>query len=277
MKRFLYLVSLLAFFACQNNEKAAKEELQKAQTLYENHEYSGSKQVLDSLKVKYPKEFPVLKEGQFLRKEIELAEQNRNLMFCDSLLKIKTIEVEPLKKDFIFEKDPEYEDIGKYIYKTQRIENNVQKSYLRSGVNELGEMFISSIYYGGKPIKHTALKVSVKNGEYAETESIAPDGSNNYSFTDGGMTTETVTYINGKDNGVILFIYNQAKEPIKVSYLGEKEVSITLSENDKAAIVKTYDLSSTLLEIERLKKEIRIAEAKIAYLKEKMETQTTEK
>ncbi len=272
MKHLFYLAILLLFISCENKEQKAREVLSKAQEQYNRQEYFGAKQTLDSLKIKYPKEFPVLKEGQFLFKKVELAEQTRNLHYCDSMIQVKMPEVEPLKKDFIYERDTAYEETGKYIYKTQRIELNVQRCYIRSGVSESGEMFLSSVYYGSKPIKHEALRVSSKGDEYAQTNTIPPDGSNNYSFTDGGMTTETVTYTGGNDNGVILFIYNkaQAKNPVTATYVGEKNISIAMSEADKTVVMKTYDLSAALLEIEKLKKDKKTAEIKIAYLQEKM-------
>ena len=266
MKQFICILGLFLLFSCNNQEEKARQELQKAQNMYNIQEYFGARQTLDSLKIKYPKEFPVLKEGQLLIKKIELAEQTRNLRYCDSLLIDRNIEFESLKKDFIFEKDTVYEEIGKYIHKSQKIELNVQKSYIRSGVFETGDMFISSVYYGAKPIKHTALKINAKSGEYAQTEAIPHDGGNNYSFIDGGMTTETVTYSKGKDNGVILFIYNKIKEPVTATYIGERNISITMSNSDKTAITAAYNLSVTLSDIERLKKESKIAQAKIDYL-----------
>ena len=269
MKHILYVMALLLFLSCENQEKKARIELQKAQSMYDRKEYAGAKRTLDSLKINYPKEFPVLRERQALIKKIELAEQTRNLLHCDSLLQCKWVELDENKKNFIFEKDTAYEDIGKYIHKTQQIEANLQKSYIRSGVNELGEMFITSIYYSSRPNKHTALKVSAKGGEYAQTESIPHDGGNNYTFTDEGMHTEAVTYTKDKDNGAILFIYDRVKEPITATYIGDKEITITMSNADKVAVVETYNLSITLSDIEKLKKEINIAQAKIDYLNER--------
>jgi hypothetical protein len=266
MKRFYYLLLLSLLVACNNQERSAREELQKAQDFYDKQEYFSARQTLDTLKIMYPKAFPVLKEGQQLVKKIEFALQTRNLQYCDSMIPVKQAEAEPLKKGFIFEKDAEYEDIGKYVCQTQSIERNVQKSYIRSFVNESGEMTLCSVYYGLKPIRHTALRVSTGTGESAQTEAVAPDGANNYTFTDGGMTTETVSYAKGKDNGVILFIYNRSKENIKAVFSGEKEIAYTVSDADKTALIKTYDLAVALSEIEKLKKEREIARLKLEYL-----------
>lgn len=271
MKHVFYSLGLILLFACNNQEKEARMLLDEARMQYAKQEYLTAKQYLDSLKVAYPKEFSVQRERQALVKEIEYAEQTRNLMYCDSLLTIREPEVEVLKKNFIFEQDTAYEATGKYVHKSQRIERNVQRSYLRANVQENGELLLASVYYGAKPIKHTALKASLKGGEYAQTEPVTYDGANNYSFTDGGMTTEIVSYSKGKDNGVAAFIGNhQTKELIRLSFLGDREYVTTLFAADKEAISACYRLSLGILEVERLKKEKQIAQTKIEYLKEKM-------
>lgn len=271
MRPIIFLFSLALFFSCNSKEKEARALLEEARSLYDSSEYIGAKLLLDSLKTTYTKEFPVQRERQALVKEIELSEQNRNLLYCDSLLSIKVPEAETLKKEFIFEQDTAYEATGKYLYKTQSVEQNIQRSYLRSTVNEKGEMLLFSVYYGGKALRHAALKVSLRGGEYAQTESIPFDGGNNYTFTDGGMITETVTYAHGKDNGAIAFIANyEGKEAIKLSYLGDREYTTTLSSVNQKAISATYRLAIALSEVEELKKQRTIALAKIDYLKERM-------
>ncbi len=269
MKKILCLLCLFTLFSCSNQDEKAKKELEKARLYYEKQEFLAARQTLDSLKVKYPKAYPVLKEGLQLMREVKLAEQKRNLAYADSMLIIKSAEAESLKKDFIFEKDKTYDDTGKYIYKQQAAERGYQRSYIRSGVNEFGEMYIASVYYGGVPIKHTSLKVSSKDGEYTETATIPYDGGTNYSFTDGGMTTETVTYLGEKGRDVALFIYNHQKEPLKASYLGGKSYSIQISDTDKKAMAATYDLATVLSDIERFKKEIKTAKLKSEYFEVK--------
>jgi hypothetical protein len=252
MKKFFYLLLVSAFFSCNNQEKAAREVLQKAQDLYDRQAYLSARQTLDSLKINFPKVFPVLKERQLLIEKIEYATQTRNLLYCDSMLLVKQAEAELLKKGFVFEKDPEYDDIGKYLCESQSIEKNLQRTYIRSSVNELGEMTLSSIYCGSRPVQHVALRVSIVAGEFAQTETVAPDGANNYSFSDGGMTTETVSYAKGRDNGVTAFIYGRHRENIRASLLGDREIAFAISLADKDALVKTCDLATVLSEIKKL-------------------------
>ena len=84
-------------------------------------------------------------------RQVEVKEAERNIAFCDSLLPIKLEEVEGLKKGFAFEKDSVYEEIGNYIWKQQTIERNVQRCYVRCGVNEEGEMYLAAYITADAP------------------------------------------------------------------------------------------------------------------------------
>ena len=151
MKKLAICITLIAAIltGCNGDEKAAQARLDKARAMYENNEFFGAKNEIDSIRTLYPKEVKVLKQGLTLMRQVEVKEAERNIAFCDSLLPIKLEEVEGLKKGFAFEKDSVYEEIGNYIWKQQTIERNVQRCYVRCGVNEEGEMYLASVYYGG--------------------------------------------------------------------------------------------------------------------------------
>ena len=122
----------------------------------------------------------MLRQALTLMRQVELKEAERNIAFCDSLLPIKQEELVGLKAGFVFEKDSAYEEIGNYIWKRQTIERNVQRCYVRCGVNEEGEMYLASVFYGGKPIEHTSIRLSTKDGQEAETPTIPLHGPKNY-------------------------------------------------------------------------------------------------
>jgi len=170
MKKLAICITLIAAIltGCNGDEKAAQARLDKARAMYENNEFFGAKNEIDSIRALYPKEVKVLKQGLTLMRQVEVKEAERNIAFCDSLLPIKLEEVEGLKKGFAFEKDSVYEEIGNYIWKQQTIERNVQRCYVRCGVNEEGEMYLASVYYGGRPIEHTGIKLSLKEYQIME-------------------------------------------------------------------------------------------------------------
>jgi len=270
-----YLMCLLfIFIACNSNKKQATAYLADAQKLYEQGEYTSSKNHIDSIKILFPKEFEVQKQGLRLRRQVEMKEQERNLNFCDSMLTVRLAQAEIMKSGFLFEKDTAYDDLGKYVDKSQRVEAKVQTSYIRTNVNELGEILFSSVYYGSRPIHHSRLKVSKANGEFAETEIIPYDGGMNYSFVDGGMTTEVVTYTKGKDNGVIQFIYNNKDAALKAEYFGTVNYAFTLSAADKNVLAKTFDFAVVLSDIGKLQKEKEKSSQRLEYFESKLKGET---
>ena len=271
MKKIIYICFLALWaISCNNDSKFAENLLNEAKTRYESKEYATSKLYLDSLKATYPKEVKVLREALQLMRKVDLEEQTRNFNDCDSMLMVYQSKADFLTKNFIFEKDANYDEIGKYISKQQKIENNVQKSYIRCSVNERGEMYLASVYYGANPINHSQLKISTPDGIYTETENIPRDGGLNYSFKDLGATTEIVTYMKGKDGDVIQFICNHYNEKLKAEYLGgNKTYSFQIAPNDKNAVVEINELATILSDIYRLKKEIQKAQGRIEYLKPK--------
>ena len=271
-KKEILIVLLLFIIACNSNKKQSIAYLENIQKLYDQGEYAQAKDRLDSIKMLFPKEFEIQKQGLQLRRRIEVGEQERNLNFCDSLLKIRLSEAETMKSGFVFEKDPKYDEVGKYIDKSQQIEAKLQSSYIRTHVNERGEILLYSVYYGSRPIHHSRLKVSKSNGEYAETQLIPYDGGLNYSFVDGGMTTEIVTYTQGKDAGVIQFIYNNKDAALKAEYLGSRKekYTFTISPSDKNVLVKIFDFAAVLSDIDKLKKEKEKSSQRLKYLEEKL-------
>ena len=268
-KEYLFLL-LLFFIACNSDKKQAEVYLESAQKLYEQGDYISAKSNLDSIKILFPKEFEVQKQGLELKRRIEIKEQEIHLIFCDSMLNVRLAEAENMKSGFVFEKNPEYDEFGKYIDKNQRLETKLESSYIRTNVNEIGEIRLYSVYYGNHPVRHTRLKVSKSNGEYAETQNIPQDGGMNYSFVDLGMTTEVVTYNKGKDNGVIQFIYNNKTSALKAEYIGREKYSFTISSADKNVLVKTFDFALVLSDIEKLKKEKEKSSQRLEYLNYKL-------
>lgn len=276
MKRILMSVTLVAFLlvGCNGDEKAAQARLDKARAMYENDELFGAKNEIDSIRTLYPKEVKVLRQGLTLTRLIEKREAERNIAYCDSLLPIKLEEVEDLKKGFVFEKDTVYEEIGNYIWKQQTIERNLQRCYVRCGVSEKGEMYLASVYYGGRSIEHTGIKLSVKDKEkgeqFATTASIPYDGGLNYRFKDMGSTTEVVTYKGDHCVDAVKFIYENASDRIKVEYTGGNPYIIYMADADKKAIVTTFDLATVLSDISTMTTLKEKSEKKIAYLNSKL-------
>ena len=272
MKKSAICIALAAvtLTGCNNDEKKAQARLDSARNMYERNELFAAKSEIDSIRILYPKEFKVIREGLTLMRQVEQKEAERNLAFCDSLIPIRQQELEGLKKGFNLEKDSAYNEIGNYVSKQQTIERNIQRCYIRSGVNEKGEMYLASVYFGANPLNHTGIKLSTKDGLFAETPAIPYDGGLNYRFKDLGNTTEVVTYQGEKCEDVVKFIFANQKERIKVEYTGGKPYVLYIADADKKAIASTYELATVLSDIEKLTKEKEKAIKKLAYLEKKL-------
>lgn len=272
MKKTAICIALMAavLAGCNGDEKAAQARLDNARAMYESNELFGAKNEIDSIRALYPKEVKVLKQGLELMRQVEMKEAERNIAFCDSLMPVKLQEVEELRKGFVFEKDSVYEEIGNFIWKQQTVERNVQRCYVRCGVNEKGEIYLASVYFGARPIDHTGIKLSTKDGQIAETTPIPYDGGLNYHFKDMGNTTEVVTYKAEKGIDAAKFIYDNEKQRIKVDYTGGKPYSLVMADGDKLAIVKTYNLATVLSDIESMNKLKAKSLKKVDYLKNKL-------
>ena len=266
----LIAVATLLLAGC-GKTKEARAHLAEAKRMYENQNYEAAKQAIDSIRLNYPSEIAVLKESLTLMRLVERGESERNIAYCDSLMPIRLEEAEKLKKGFKLEKDSVYEDIGNYVWQQQTIERNVERSYVRCGVDEKGEIFLASVYFGGRAINHTGLKLSTPDGAYAETIPVAYDGGMNYRFKDLGNTTEVVTYKSEKCIDAVNFVYGVGdKIRIKAEYTGGTPFSLYLSENDKQAIKATFDLAAVLSDIETMRKEVEKGTKKIMYLDAKL-------
>lgn len=270
-KSIICILFAAALCSCAGAEKEAKAQLEQARAFMERNEFFAARSEIDSLRANYPKELGVLKEALALMREVDIKEATRNIAYCDSLMPIRLHESDSLKAGFTFEKDTLYEEIGNYIWRQQTIERNVQRCYVRCGVNENGEMYLASVYFGGKPIDHTSIKISTPDGLFAETATIPYDGGLNYHFKDLGNTTEVVTYKAENGMDAIKFINDNADKRLKVEYKGGKPYIIYMAENDKKALVATYQLASTLSDIYQMTREKKKALKRIAYLNGKME------
>ena len=270
-RHFLTILGVFCMITgCREGNEAGKR-LDEAKVMFENRQYILAKNMIDSIHILFPHEIEVRKQALTLMRLVERGESERNITYCDSLLPIRISESDVMKKDFVFEKNEAYDKLGKYVWKTMTVERNVERSYIRCGVDEEGVMYITSVYFGRSPINHTGLSFSANNGTHAETPAIPYDGGVNYRFQDLGNTTEVVTYKgnNCKTIANFVMIVND-KERIKATYTGGKPFSLYLSEADKKAIQATYELALVLTDIDSMQTERERSEKKIMLIDQKL-------
>ena len=274
MKKILYFLMLaVALAACDNSAKDINARLAEARSLYKQGDIFGTRLAIDSLRSDYPRKPQVLRECLKLMRQVDLKEAQRNIAFCDSLIPIKLQEADSIKNHgFTFEKDSRYETVGNFIWKGTTVERNVQRSYIRSGVDEKGNIYIASVYYGAKPINHTGIKLSTPDGQSIETAAIPYDGGLNFHFTDMGYTTEVVTYKAEKGIDAIKLIAANPNARIKVEYTGGRPFVIYMETLDKQSVTQCFRLASTLNDVEKMKAEKDKCEKKVEYINKRLLT-----
>lgn len=273
MKKLIILFcGTLALTACGNGiEKKAGEKLALAKAAYERGNYDEAKTQLDSIKILYPKAFETRKAGQALMLDVEMKSQQRTLAYLDSALQAKQAAFDAIKDKYVLEKDAEYQQTGNYLWPTQTIEKNLNRSYLRFQVNELGIMSLTSIYCGSNNIHHTAVKVIAPDGTYAET----PASKDSYETTVMNMKIEKADY-KLEEGGVIDFLSVNKDKNIKVEYLGDRIYKTTMPPADRQAAAAIYELSQILSDIQYIKSEKDAANLKIEFIQKKKEQKALE-
>lgn len=271
-KLIIFFCGTLALTACGNSiEKKAGEKLAIAKAAYERGDYDEAKSQLDSIKILYPKAFETRKAGQALMLDVEMKSQQRTLAYLDSALQAKQAAFDAIKDKYVLEKDAEYQQTGNYLWPTQTIEKNLNRSYLRFQVNELGIMSLTSIYCGSTNIHHTAVKVIAPDGTYAET----PASKDSYETTVMNMKIEKADY-KLEEGGIIDFLSVNKDKNIKVEYLGDRIYKTTMPPADRQAAAAIYELSQILSDIQYLKSEKGAANLKIDFIQKKKEQKAQE-
>ena len=268
MKKVILLACLCCkLFSCEDVEKKAGEKLQAAREAFELGNYNEAKILIDSIKMLYPKAFETRRAGIGLMQEVELKEQEKSLVYLDSMLQAKQKDFDAIKGKYTFEKDAEYQNIGNYLHPSQVIEKNLHRSFLRFQVDENGVMSMTSIYCGAHNIHHVAVKVTAPDGSFAET----PAAKDSYETTDLGEKIEKADFKLGEDGNVMGFLYLNKDKNIKVNYQGERPYSITMTAADRQALASIYELAQLLSSMTEIKKNMEEANLKIEFVKKKME------
>lgn len=258
----------LALTACgDGGEKKAVLRLDAAEKALAKGDYSEAKLQLDSIKILYPKAFDARRKGITLMQKVELMEQEKSVVYLDSVLKIKQNEADLKKKGLVLEKNAEYQKVGNYMHPSQVVEKNLHRTYLRAQVSETGIFALTSIYCGGSNIHHRSIRISAPDGSFAET----PASRDFYESTDMGVKSEKVDYRMGADGGVANFIYLNKEQNLKLEFIGNRRQVVSFTPADRKAFIQVYELAQTLSSINQIKKELTEANLKIRFVKKKME------
>ena len=265
---FLFLFSVLIVqISCSSNNKGAKQYLQEAESALAQKNYSLAKLKIDSIKTLFPKAYGEINAGFQLMQVVRKEENQRNIAFCDSMLTVSYDKLKQALLKFNYVRDERYQEFGNYIPKLFSSNQSLNQRTLRAGVSEKGALYIESVL-PGSAIKHNRIKISSKDGSFAETLPVTSDGLN-YQFKTINNSYEIVRYTGNDENGIANFIFTFKDQPLTISFIGNKTVNTALTKTTAEGISQSVELSNLLQEIERLKLEKEKSEVLIRYLEER--------
>jgi hypothetical protein len=265
---FFFILIFTFLTSCNSRQKQEKEadiRLKHIEQLIDKDLLNAAKIEIDSIHSLYPRLVNKRRIAAALSDTIVRRESSRSLAYCDSILPQKQHEFDSIQKNFRFEKDKIYQEVGNYIYKTQQTESNSSRIYLKAYVDETANLFVISNYCGGK-LDHISVEVAAGD-LFAHTDTIDTSDPNYHSFTDGGQRWEVVTFKNDAGKDVASFVAQYLSKQIKVILHGKKNYSYYLADSDKKAIAETYHLWVVKKDVVKLQLEIKKATAKIERIK----------
>jgi hypothetical protein len=265
---FFFILIFTLLISCDSRKKQEKEadlRLKRIEQLIDKDLLNAAKIEIDSIHSLYPRLVNKRRIAAAFADTIVRRESSRTLAYCDSILPKKQHDFDSIQKNFRFEKDKIYQEVGNYIYKTQQTESNSSRIYLKAYVDETANLFLISNYCGGK-LEHISVEVAA--GElFAHTDTIDTSDPNYHSFTDGGKRWEVVTFKNDAGRDVASFVAQYLSKQIKVILHGKKNYSYYMADSDKKAIAETYHLWIVKKDVVKLQHEIKKATAKIERIK----------
>src|SRR5690554_1682490 len=95
------MLFLLIIFSCSGRGRGAAYYLVEAEEAYNAGNYSLAKLKIDSIKALFPKSFNEINSGFQLMQQVRMAENKRNIAFCDSMLRVNYNELNEMLKRLI--------------------------------------------------------------------------------------------------------------------------------------------------------------------------------
>ncbi|TKG92463.1 hypothetical protein EYV94_19690 [Puteibacter caeruleilacunae] len=234
-----FIIAMMLLGCGPSQQEMAQSKIDRAKVYLQQGDTLNAIATLDSLKMfsEAPNE---QQKGITLKKEIMTAQKNE----LETKLELVEAQVVELEKNFVKEKG-EFDRYVQYVPKRQTVKRSWDRSFIQIYLDERGEIYMSSNYYGENWLNHTGLRVY--DGDIqAKTEKIALEDVNNHHSDFAEVKWEKVTYRQGKDNGVMEFIAQNADRRLKAVFLGKRYYYIILEEYDKKAVKDALALSKAI-------------------------------
>lgn len=204
-----------------------------------------------------------LREQKHVQDSIALVQQERSLVYYDSLLAVTLPTVDPMLKSFRYEKDDRFEDHGHYVHRLLKTEANMNRNYVQTYVGDDRKTIVRVNYFGTYQLKMKSVRLS--------SDSLMSEFTGDvYAFTEEGWH-EMLTVSGDKAIEFLQFINAYYEKRIQVTLQGEKSKQVFyLSENDKKALMDTYALGVVMNDIYQLEHQIRQTSLQVEKYKKRL-------
>jgi hypothetical protein len=249
---------VLSIVACGPSEpQLAVDKLNLAESLLASGDTVVALQHLDSIPAKYPKAKVEVRKTIQLNNRIVVSmmmERRNKLQECKAV-------IDTLASGFVAEKG-EFERLTNYIPVSQNSTGNWSKSFLKMWLNEKGDLFLSSNYYGAIWLNHYAIRI-YNAGLQVQSDSVPVGDPYNYHGDFNGMKWERITFRPAQSEPTIRFIAENYSLPLKALFIGKQQSAIIMEERDKKAAKMVVEYADALKVKIRLEAEIAALQARV--------------
>ena len=264
---FILLVVVSLAAACKPSaEQSATQLLAEAQTLVDQGSWRQALLFIDSIHNTYPKQVAQRRLAKHLADSITYLEAQNTLAYTDTLLPPLLDQVDELLRHFRYEKNEQYEDVGRYVHRLLATNSNTSRNFLQAYVRDDRETIVKSYYYGNKAVAQQTL-VLQSNGEQQQFS-----GSNHYFQVEGHH--EIMTLENEQALALLNFVSAHMQSKIRVEGIGSKPYNnwvYYLNDKEKEALSQTYQLGWLMKDIKRIEQMQQVASRQITYYEQKKE------
>lgn len=180
----------------------------------------------------------------------DLNDKERNIVVDPVKLEADQKRLEELKARFNYKYD-EFKKVGWYENKNQTADNSFNRTLLKVIVRNDGYNYLEDQYYASDWLFHTKIQVIIEGVDKVyESDEVPIYSKNNTTENSGGSIWETISYLDGGDNGIVQAIAENSDKQIKVRFSGREYVKdVVLSKIDKQAVKDSYELANLLKEV----------------------------
>lgn len=239
---------MLVSVSCQPSEEdRANSLVNEAQEMVHSGQWRQALIVLDSVHNSYPRQVAQRRLAKALSDSIHYLEAQQTLAYTDTLLPPLLSQADELIRQFKYEKDERYENVGKYVHKLLITNKNDSRNFLQAYVQDNHETIVKSYYYGTTQVGQASVCLS------ADGEEQIFAGSNHHFEAEGHH--EIMTLQGDPALALLNFISSHYQSRIRVEgrrTSGQSGWVYYLSEKEKQALSQTYQLGWLMKDIKRV-------------------------